>query len=72
MVAIIKNSDVVQERVEIFNRLVSQWSGRYVSSLSVSYGIVAAKEYPDLNFESLLKTADDIMYQRKKQRRERK
>ena len=72
MVAIIKNSDVVQERVEIFNRLVSQWSGRYVSSLSVSYGIVAAKEHPDLNFESLLKTADDIMYQHKKQQSERK
>ena len=67
LVAMTAETDIVQERISRFNRLVSQWSGRYVDHLTVSYGIAAANEYPDLNFEELLKTADDMMYQRKKQ-----
>jgi PleD family two-component response regulator len=42
-----------------------------VDSLTVSYGVVAANEYPDLNFEALLKTADDMMYQHKREQNER-
>jgi GGDEF domain-containing protein len=34
---------------------------------TVSYGIAAANEHPGLSFEGLLKTADNMMYQRKKQ-----
>ena len=67
LVATTVELDIVQERISLFNRLVSQWSGRYVDRLTVSYGIAAANEHPGLNFEELLKTADDIMYQRKKQ-----
>jgi diguanylate cyclase (GGDEF)-like protein len=68
LVAMTAETEVVQERVGLFNRLVSQWSGRYVDRLTVSYGIVAANEHPDLNFEELLRTADSMMYQRKKQK----
>ena len=67
LVAMTAEPDIVQERVALFNRLVSNWSGRYVDRLTVSYGIAAASEHPDLNFEALLKTADYMMYQRKKQ-----
>jgi diguanylate cyclase (GGDEF)-like protein len=63
-------ADVVHERIALFDQLVSRWNGRYVDSLTVSYGVASANEYPDLNFEELLKTADDIMYQNKKQRTE--
>ena len=68
LVAMNAEIDVVQERVALFNQQISQWSGRYVDSLTVSYGIAAANEHPGLKFEELLKVADDMMYQRKKQR----
>jgi diguanylate cyclase (GGDEF)-like protein len=71
LVAMTAKSDVVQERIARFNQLISQWHGRYVDSLTVSYGVVAANEYPDLNFEALLKTADDMMYQHKREQNER-
>ncbi len=68
LVAMTAETDVVQERIALFNQLISQWSGRYVDSLTVSYGVVAANEHPGLNFEELLKAADYMMYNRKKQR----
>ena len=71
LVAMTAKSDVVQERIARFDQLISQWHGRYVDSLTVSYGVVAANEYPDLNFEALLKTADDMMYQHKREQNER-
>jgi diguanylate cyclase (GGDEF)-like protein len=67
LVAMAAETESVQERVELFNRLISQWSGKYINTLTVSYGIAAAKEHPDLDFEELLKTADSMMYDRKKQ-----
>ena len=41
-------------------------------TISLKYGVVAANEYPDLNFEALLKTADDMMYQHKREQNERR
>ena len=67
LVAMTSEPDIVQERIALFNRLVSQWHGRYVDSLTVSYGVAAANEHPGLNFEELLKTADYMMYNSKKQ-----
>ena len=67
LVAMTAETDVLQERVALFNRLVSQWRGKYVDRLSVSYGIASANEYPGLNFEELLKMADHRMYDNKKQ-----
>ena len=67
LVATTAEEEVVQERLALFNRLVSKWSGRYVNSLTVSYGIAAASEHPDMDFEELLKTADSTMYDRKTQ-----
>jgi GGDEF domain-containing protein len=70
LVALTAQTDIVEERIALFNELVSQWSGRYVDHLTVSYGIAAANEHPGLNFEELLKTADYRMYQRKNSRPE--
>lgn len=67
LVAMTSEPDIVQERIALFNRLVSQWHGRYVDSLTVSYGVAAANEHPGLNFEELLKTADYMIYNSKKQ-----
>ena len=65
LVAMTAETELVQERLAMFDRLVSQWHGRYVDSITVSYGVVAANEHPGLNFEELLRTADYMMYQRK-------
>ena len=67
LVATTAEAEVVQGRISLFDQLVSQWRGRYVDRLTVSYGVAAANEHPGLTFEELLKTADDMMYQRKKQ-----
>ena len=72
LVAMTAETDIVQERIVLFNQLVSQWSGRYVDRLTVSYGIAEASEYPNMNFEELLRRADYMMYQHKKQRVTRK
>ena len=53
--------------MEFFHQLVSQWSGKYIDQLAVFCGVVSANDYPDLDFEALLKAADDRMYQRKRQ-----
>ena len=66
LVALTEEPDVVQKRIAQFERLISQWSGRYVSKLTVSYGIAEASKYPNMNFEELLKKADYMMYQHKK------
>ena len=71
LIAMTLKPDAIQERIALFDRLVAQWSGRYVDGLTVSYGVVAANEHPDLNFEALLKAADEKMYQRKRQQNER-
>ena len=70
LVAMTADEDIVEERIEQFEKIVSQWHGRYVENLDVSYGIAAAKEHPGLNFEELLKTADYMMYQSKKHQTE--
>ena len=67
LVAMTAEAEVVRERLALFNKLVSQWQGRYVDSITVSYGVAAAYEHPGLNFEELLKTADYMMYHSKKQ-----
>ena len=65
LVAMTAETELVQERLAMFDQLVSQWHGRYVDSITVSYGVAAANEHPGLNFEELLRTADYMMYQRK-------
>ena len=62
--------EVVQEKIALFDQLISRWNGKYVDVVTVAYGVVSASEYPDLNFEALLKTADERMYQQKRQQRE--
>ena len=70
LIATTANRKLVQERITIFNQLVSGWKGRYMDRLAVSYGVVVANEYPNLNFEALLKIADDMMYQQKRQQKQ--
>ena len=71
LVSMTAEADVVQDRIHLFDQLISQWKGRYVDNLTVSYGIAAAREYPQLNFEDLLKAADEKMYQVKQHNRRR-
>ena len=66
LVAMTAETEAVRERIALFDRLISRWSGRYVNSLTISYGVAAANEYPGMNFEELLKTADNKMYRHKK------
>jgi diguanylate cyclase (GGDEF)-like protein len=68
LIATTAKAEVLQERIALFNQLVSHWRGRYVEKLTVSYGVVTANEHPDLDFEELLKAADDMMYQHKRQK----
>ena len=68
LIAMTAESELVQERITLFEQFVSRWSGRYVDSVTVSYGIAEANAYPDMNFEELLRKADYMMYQHKKQR----
>jgi diguanylate cyclase (GGDEF)-like protein len=68
LIATSEKTDIVQKNIARFNNLVSKWSGKYVDSFTVSYGAVSANDHPDLNFEELLKTADHMMYQCKRQK----
>ena len=70
LVATVSKADVVSKRIDKFDRLITDWKGRYIDAFTVSYGVAAAKDYPDMNFEDLLIKADDMMYQNKKQKTE--
>ena len=42
-----------------------EWSGNLVESLSISYGYVMAKDYPELAVRDLASEADKKMYEAK-------
>ncbi len=51
--------------LEEFERLIEEWTGNLVSSLSISYGYATAKEYPSLSIRELAAEADKRMYESK-------
>lgn len=48
-----------------FENTVNTWKGEIVDHVSVSYGCVSRKEYPDLPIQELAKIADERMYEAK-------
>lgn len=48
-----------------FEETVAGWSGREVDSISVSYGYVTRREFPDSTIEEMAKVADQRMYEAK-------
>ena len=53
------------EILSAFDDMTKEWSGNLVESLSVSYGYVAAIDYPDLAVRDLVSEADKLMYKAK-------
>ena len=53
------------EILSAFDDMIKEWSGNLVESLSVSYGYVAAIDYPDLAVRDLVSEADKLMYKAK-------
>lgn len=45
------------------NNSVEKWRGSLVDRLSLSYGIIRAKDHPDKNIDELMIAADQAMYQ---------
>lgn len=41
---------------------ISNWHGKMVSTLSISYGFASSEENPDMDIESLIKLSDERMY----------
>lgn len=48
-----------------FDKSIEEWSGNLVESLSISYGYVMAKDYPELAVRDLASEADKKMYEAK-------
>ncbi len=56
------DSDRLEELFGRFEDVVSEWRGRLVESLAVSFGYATAKEAPEASIEELEKLADQRMY----------
>ena len=64
--AIIESDDEeITNLIAEFDTTTSQWSGTHIKELSISYGVVAAKDYPKKNAEALIQITDEEMYRKK-------
>ena len=54
--------EALQEALSRFDRLVDEWSGRLVHSLSIAYGVVRKQELPHGTIEEMAVLADQRMY----------
>ena len=52
-------------KLEEFNDKCTKAKGNYVQELSMSYGVVKGKNYPELSFKELVQMADRLMYEDK-------
>lgn len=66
VVIIEKEIENVSKLIEKFKFVQSKWHSKKVGTLSVSLGIVQAKEYPFVTFSRLLQLADEKMYEEKR------
>ena len=48
-----------------FEEYCNNWKGKLVDSLSVSYGLLNLKDYPNETLEDILKKVDSLMYKNK-------
>jgi diguanylate cyclase (GGDEF)-like protein len=66
-VAILEGESInIRYLEESFEARVSEWSGEYVGSLTVSYGAVSGADNPDWTIDELTALADEKMYWQKK------
>lgn len=66
VVIIEKDVENTSKMIEEFKTVLKKWRGKKVESLSISVGIVQAKEYPFVTFSRLLQLADEKMYEEKR------
>ena len=52
---------------ENLNSIINNWRGQSIDSLSISIGYASHREFPDLNIEELGKSADQKMYEAKRE-----
>lgn len=57
--------DNFEKRLSSFNKAISEWKGKLVDSLAVSYGWVRNSEFPQEDFKGIARIADERMYQQK-------
>ncbi|MCR5502695.1 MAG: sensor domain-containing diguanylate cyclase [Lachnospiraceae bacterium] len=56
----------VEELLEKLKTITKEWKGDSVTELSLSVGCVSHREFPDATMETLIRTADDRMYEAKR------
>ena len=63
---IIKDSAVSVESLEsALEKEVSAWRGALVNRLSLAYGFIRGKDYPEMNIDELMIAVDREMYRHK-------
>lgn len=50
------------ELIEHFKQVTDSWQGELIGELSVSLGVAAREDYPQMNVREVLKQADQLMY----------
>lgn len=55
----------LDDMIQTFEHITDSWKGTYQSELSISKGIVVAKEHGNLTFDEMKELADKLMYEDK-------
>lgn len=59
---VIASEEKLKELLDEFDTLTSEWSGKLIENLSVSYGYVSKEEHPDYSGSQFATEADKRMY----------
>ena len=57
-----EHEDVLEKRMNRFLSYAENWNGKYINSISMSYGIANNHKYPGFTIPELQKAADEEMY----------
>lgn len=60
-----EKSDVLERRMERFLKYAEHWNGKFISTISMSYGIANLSKFPGYSIKELEKAADEEMYKYK-------
>ena len=60
-----ERDDVLIKRMNRFLAYAENWNGKYIQSISMSYGVANKKKYPGFTVSELQKAADEEMYKYK-------
>lgn len=61
------DAETVVDLMDTLEKILKRWNGTYVKEISISSGIVMAKDYPGKTVEELSQIADDLMYKAKEE-----